>query len=379
MAVDNNRRTDARGRLCRERLTCRARALTGVGHLGVKVLALPVLGVVTALLAFPVVFATGDNPGFACHAGGDVAPILATIRTLESGGDYTAQARGSSASGAYQFIDSTWGHFGGYPRAWQAPPEVQDARAAEHVRSILDAHDGDLTAVPVVWYLGHLPAANSPSWDQVPVPGAGNVLTPRQYQQRWLTEYDRQLTGTPDDEEGDAAVAACAPGSGIVALADGFAYPAPAELFANAPVDQAHHTYPAWDWGLPVGTPLYAVRGGRVAAVQYWPYNWWDAGCGQNSSGCQTCGIGVTIEDDGGTRWAYCHGSMVHVTAGTTVAAGTQILSSGNTGRSSGPHLHLQIRTPDGQLRCPQPLLRALLDHGAGVEPSTLPTTGCFY
>jgi hypothetical protein len=160
-----------------------------------KLLAVPIVGLVLALVAFPVVFATGDNPGIGCAAGGDVAPILATIRTLESGGDYTARAAGSSASGAYQFIDSTWANYGGYAQAWQAPPAVQDAKAAENVRRVLDDNDGDVSAVPVVWYIGHLPGPTSPTWDQVPVPSAGNVLTPRQYQQRWLAEYDRQLTG----------------------------------------------------------------------------------------------------------------------------------------------------------------------------------------
>ena len=101
-----------------------------------KLLALPIVGFVLALVAFPVVFATGDNPGIGCAAGGDVAPILATIRTLESGGGYTARAAGSSASGAYQFIDSTWANYGGYAQAWQAPPAVQDAKAAENVRRV---------------------------------------------------------------------------------------------------------------------------------------------------------------------------------------------------------------------------------------------------
>ena len=82
-----------------------------------KLLAVPIVGLVLALVAFPVVFATGDNPGIGCAASGDVAPILATIRTLESGGDYTARAAGSSASGAYQFIDSTWANYGGYAQA----------------------------------------------------------------------------------------------------------------------------------------------------------------------------------------------------------------------------------------------------------------------
>ena len=80
---------------------------------------------------------------------GDLQRILATIRTLESGGDYAAQAAGSTASGAYQFIDSSWANYGGYSRAWLAPPHVQDAKAAEHVTAILQRHHGDVSTVPV--------------------------------------------------------------------------------------------------------------------------------------------------------------------------------------------------------------------------------------
>jgi len=125
--------------------------------------------------------------------------------------------------------------------------------------------------------------------------------------------------------------------------------------------------------------PVYSMHSGRVATVEYWPHNWWDYGCGTSTAGCGTCGIGVTIEDDTGVRWTYCHGSAVHVQVGDTVAAGAQILTSGDTGRSSGPHLHLQIRAPDGALRCAQDFLRSLRDHGAGLDPTSLPITGCSY
>jgi murein DD-endopeptidase MepM/ murein hydrolase activator NlpD len=206
------------------------------------------------------------------------------------------------------------------------------------------------------------------------------VLTPRLYQQHWLDEYDRQLVAVDDGgDAGAAPSASCVAGGSDGLVVDGYAYPGPADLFASAPVDAPHHDYPAWDWGLPVGTPIYAVRGGRVVSVQNWPHNWWDYGCGRGRAGCQPCGIGVTIEDDTGTRWGYCHASAVHVTAGDVIDTGANILTSGNSGRSSGPHLHLQIRTPDGQLRCPQPLLRALLDGAAGVDPAALPTSGCTY
>ena len=62
-------------------------------------------------------------------------PFLSCVRAHESGGNYAAQNRYSSASGAYQFLDSTWrnvsvksGH-PGYGRAMQAPWHVQDAVA----------------------------------------------------------------------------------------------------------------------------------------------------------------------------------------------------------------------------------------------------------
>lgn len=56
---------------------------------------------------------------------------LDTIKARESGGDYRAQNPVSSASGAYQVLDGTWGGYGGYSRAGDAPPEVQDKFAQE--------------------------------------------------------------------------------------------------------------------------------------------------------------------------------------------------------------------------------------------------------
>lgn len=349
----------------------------------VKFLAVPAVGLIVALLTIPALFATGDARLDTCVAWtGPVEVVLATIRQMESGGDYTARAAGSTASGAYQFLDSTWAGFGGYPSAASAPAEVQDAKAAESVQAVLDDNSGNVGAVPAVWYVGHLPAPDSPEWDEVPAPGAGNRLTVREYQTRWLTEFHNRVSrasgesGTSLVGEG-VGVERCLPGVGIAPLDDGWAYPAPIDMFALAPVNAPHHDYPAWDWGVPTGTPIYAVRGGTITTVQYWPYNWWDRGCTTRSADCSTCGIGVSITDESGVRWVYCHGSDVHARVGDVVTAGTQILTSGNTGRSSGPHLHLQIRTVDGRLRCPQPLLESLRDTATGVAPEALPTGGC--
>lgn len=51
------------------------------------------------------------------------------IRQCESGNDYRSVSRISSASGAYQFLDSTWSRFDGYRRAYLAPRSVQDRAA----------------------------------------------------------------------------------------------------------------------------------------------------------------------------------------------------------------------------------------------------------
>jgi hypothetical protein len=53
------------------------------------------------------------------------------IVMCESGGDYSAENATSTASGAYQILDSSWAGYGGYYHAADAPPSVQDAKAAE--------------------------------------------------------------------------------------------------------------------------------------------------------------------------------------------------------------------------------------------------------
>ena len=111
--------------------------------------------------------------------------ILATIRYQESRGIYDIPPNRGNASGAYQFIASTWNDYGGYPHAYLAPPAVQDERAAKDVLRFLAQWDMDVSMVPVMWYYPR--AAREPAlMDVVPVPSAGNVLTIREYQTRWL-------------------------------------------------------------------------------------------------------------------------------------------------------------------------------------------------
>lgn len=61
--------------------------------------------------------------------GGDLPPCYVMMR--ESGGNITAQNPTSTASGKWQFLDSTWGGYGGYAKARYAPEWVQDERARQ--------------------------------------------------------------------------------------------------------------------------------------------------------------------------------------------------------------------------------------------------------
>lgn len=56
--------------------------------------------------------------------------ILSRIRMRESGGNYATNT-GNGYYGAYQYDVGTWNNYGGYRYASDAPPAVQDAKAAE--------------------------------------------------------------------------------------------------------------------------------------------------------------------------------------------------------------------------------------------------------
>ncbi|WP_346049309.1 hypothetical protein [Actinomadura chokoriensis] len=59
--------------------------------------------------------------------------FLYALRMHESGGDYTV-GNAQGACGAYQYINSTWNNYMGYPTACEAPASVQDRRAVHDVK-----------------------------------------------------------------------------------------------------------------------------------------------------------------------------------------------------------------------------------------------------
>ena len=82
----------------------------------------------------------------------EIGNVMATIRYMESRGQYGIPPNRGNASGAYQFIGSTWANHGGYAHAYLAPPHIQDERAALDVVRFLEQWNNDVSMIPVMWY-----------------------------------------------------------------------------------------------------------------------------------------------------------------------------------------------------------------------------------
>jgi murein DD-endopeptidase MepM/ murein hydrolase activator NlpD len=81
------------------------------------------------------------------------------------------------------------------------------------------------------------------------------------------------------------------------------------------------------DFGCPSGTPVAAAAAGTVVSAG------WSNGYGN-----------LVLVDHGSIVTAYAHNSRFTVGAGDRVAAGQTIALSGSTGRSTGPHVHFEVR-----------------------------------
>ena len=98
------------------------------------------------------------------------------------------------------------------------------------------------------------------------------------------------------------------------------------------------------DWGMPTGTAIYAAAPGKIVKA------------GPDASGY---GEHVRIDHGGGYMTIYAHLEMAVVSAGQEVQAGQMIARSDNTGNSTGPHLHFELRQ-NGQAIDPAPYFLAV-------------------
>jgi murein DD-endopeptidase MepM/ murein hydrolase activator NlpD len=105
------------------------------------------------------------------------------------------------------------------------------------------------------------------------------------------------------------------------------------------------HSYHALDISMPVGTPILAARDGIVMHMEK---DFYGAGLDRDKYGSRANFVRILHED--GTMAVYAHLDLesVSVRPGSTVLAGELIGLSGNTGMSSGPHLHFVLQRNTG-------------------------------
>ena len=94
------------------------------------------------------------------------------------------------------------------------------------------------------------------------------------------------------------------------------------------PVTGGRHQHKGVDLAQPVGTPVHATADGMIARSEWF----------------SSYGLYVQIEHGGNLETRYGHMSRLNVAAGQMVHKGDVIGFVGTTGRSTGPHLHYEVR-----------------------------------
>jgi LysM repeat protein len=100
---------------------------------------------------------------------------------------------------------------------------------------------------------------------------------------------------------------------------------------AGARKTQGVHGNNAIDLAAPVGTSIMAAADGEVLIARS---GGWNGGYGNY----------IVIRHSNGTQTLYAHTSKINVSSGDKVSQGDIIGAVGNSGKSTGPHLHFEIR-----------------------------------
>lgn len=116
------------------------------------------------------------------------------------------------------------------------------------------------------------------------------------------------------------------------------------------PLSDGLGTHAGIDIAAPYGTSIFAVAAGTVTTSSYHGGN----------------GFMVEIQHADGTRTRYCHASALLVDKGGVVSAGDKIARVGSTGRSTGAHVHFEVRR-NGVPINPHRAVRTLLGNAAKV------------
>ncbi len=130
----------------------------------------------------------------------------------------------------------------------------------------------------------------------------------------------------------------------------------------------------AYDFGIPVGTRVRAMRGGTVLRVRN-VSGPGDPCYDSGGSACANLANTVEIKHSDGSVGLYMHLRVGTVRAGATVQQGDPIGESGNSGWSTGPHVHVQVQSDCGIWWCQSVPLRFV--EGTVGTGSTITSANC--
>ena len=119
----------------------------------------------------------------------------------------------------------------------------------------------------------------------------------------------------------------------------------------NHPILQRRRNHNGVDLAAPRGTPVYATADGLVGMAQYY----------------SSYGNYVQIEHGGEMQTRYAHLSSYVVADGERVRKGQLIGYVGSTGRSTGPHLHYEVRVA-GEAVDPRPYMQSQMAFDDSAE-----------
>jgi len=241
--------------------------------------------------------------------------LLAAVVAVESGGNPEAV----SVAGAIGLA--------------QVMPQYHSHRAAKYGGNLADPQTNLMVAAEIL-------AENYQrygSWDKAvaayfgAIDARGNITGAKDAYGTSGPQYVSQVLAYWNQLKGGGATA-----GSLWAVTGGKEYPITQEFgeteFAKTSGYYANKSHPGIDLGVPLGTPLYAPVNGTIEiAGHYGGY-----------------GNAVGIRTPDGYFILLGHLDSVSVSPGQKVQVGTFIGKSGNTGASTGPHLHIEVRTPDG-------------------------------
>ncbi len=127
----------------------------------------------------------------------------------------------------------------------------------------------------------------------------------------------------------------------------------------NASIYAGRPYHPGIDIGVPRGTPITAPLSGTVRAT----------GDTDAVVGCYSWGKWTLIDHPNGLATLYAHQSVISVVAGQQVSTGDIIGYSGNTGYSTGPHLHFTVYAKAGVSVRKFNEIKAVTSCGAATTP----------